>query len=153
MRIWTIHPKYLDPQGLVALWREALLAQKVLRGLTQGYRFHPQLERFRAQREPVVSIAGYLHGVHDEAARRGYQFDAGRIAGPRSRTWQQETEGQLLIEWDHLLRKLRARSPVRYREFASIRRPDAHSLFRIVPGEVRHWEKALVGRPGSARSR
>jgi len=31
MRLWTIHPKYLDRQGLLALWREALLAQKVLR--------------------------------------------------------------------------------------------------------------------------
>jgi hypothetical protein len=27
MRIWTVHPRYLDPKGLVAAWREALLAQ------------------------------------------------------------------------------------------------------------------------------
>ena len=27
MRLWTLHPKYLDAAGLVALWREALLAQ------------------------------------------------------------------------------------------------------------------------------
>ncbi len=34
MRLWTLHPKYLDPRGLVALWREALFAQAVLRGWT-----------------------------------------------------------------------------------------------------------------------
>ena len=39
MRLWTLHPKYLDPQGLVALWREALLARAVLQGKTRGYNF------------------------------------------------------------------------------------------------------------------
>ena len=43
MRLWSIHPRYLDSMGLVALWREALLAQAVLRGETKGYKFHPQL--------------------------------------------------------------------------------------------------------------
>jgi hypothetical protein len=31
MRIWSLHPKYLDSKGLVALWRESLLAKNVLR--------------------------------------------------------------------------------------------------------------------------
>lgn len=48
MRLWSVHPKYLDVRGLVALWREGLLAQAVLRGRTKGYLHHPQLERFRA---------------------------------------------------------------------------------------------------------
>jgi len=30
MRLWSLHPRYLDAKGLVALWREGLLAQKVL---------------------------------------------------------------------------------------------------------------------------
>jgi len=30
MRLWSIHPKYLDRQGLLAVWRESLLAQSVL---------------------------------------------------------------------------------------------------------------------------
>ena len=41
MKLWSIHPKYLDAKGLVALWREALLAQKVLDGKTEGYKNHP----------------------------------------------------------------------------------------------------------------
>lgn len=32
MRLWSLHPSYLDAVGLVALWREGLLARKVLQG-------------------------------------------------------------------------------------------------------------------------
>jgi hypothetical protein len=39
MRLWTLHPRYLDSQGLVALWREGLLAQAVLRNRTRGFAF------------------------------------------------------------------------------------------------------------------
>lgn len=46
MRIWSVHPSLLDAKGLVACWRETLLAQKVLQGLTKGYKNHPQLDRF-----------------------------------------------------------------------------------------------------------
>jgi len=49
MRLWSLHPAYLDARGLGALWREGLLAQAVLRGKTRGYRSHPQLERWRAR--------------------------------------------------------------------------------------------------------
>ncbi|MFZ2406304.1 MAG: pyrimidine dimer DNA glycosylase/endonuclease V [Methylobacter sp.] len=41
--------------GLLALWREALLAQKVLRGESRGYRHHPQLARFRELVDPRLS--------------------------------------------------------------------------------------------------
>ncbi len=79
MRLWSLHPRYLDPQGLVALWREALLAQAVIRGETRGYRHHPQLARFLETDSPKKAIAAYLREVHAEAARRGYAFDAKRI--------------------------------------------------------------------------
>jgi len=141
MRIWTVHPKYLDPQGLVALWREALLAQKVLRGLTVGYRSHPQLARFRAQGAPVAAIATYLAGVAAEAAQRGYQFDAAKIARGRVHARMRETEGQLLYEWEHLRHKLRARSPQHYAQIRALARPDAHPLFHIVAGAVQDWER------------
>ena len=76
MRLWSLDPALLDRQGLVACWREALLAQAVLLGRTAGYTAHPQLERFRAHPDPTAAISAYLHGVRDEATRRGYQFDA-----------------------------------------------------------------------------
>ncbi len=141
MRIWTLHPKYLDPQGLVALWREALLAQKVLLGLTRGYRSHPQLERFRQHAVPVAAIATYLCGVHQEALHRSYCFDASKIIARRVRNRLRETEGQLLFEWDHLRSKLQRRNPHHYKRLAGIKMPDAHPLFTIVEGEVRSWER------------
>lgn len=141
MRLWTLHPKYLDPQGLVALWREALLAQKVLRGLTRGYRAHPQLERFYEHAAPVALIATYLKAVCEEAARRGYSFDATRITAQRVRSKVRETDGQLLYEWGHLRRKLRARSPQHYRRIAGIEMPDPHPLFTVLSGDVRSWER------------
>jgi hypothetical protein len=141
MRLWTLHPKYLDARGLVALWREALLAQKVLRGETRGYRHHPQLLRFVRTKNPPASLAAYLKAVHDEAERRGYHFDAGKIGERRSRGKLTETRGQLLYEWRHLKRKLKRRDPARLREVTALKTPLPHPLFKIIPGKVREWEK------------
>ena len=141
MRLWTLHPRYLDPKGLVAGWREALLAQKVLRGATRGYRHHPQLARFQAQRDPRAAIAAFLWGLAREAERRGYHFDTTKISRRVQRGKISETAGQLHYEWSHLKKKLRARAPAFARLCRGIARPDAHPLFRIVPGKVRSWEK------------
>jgi len=141
MRLWTIHPRYLDARGLVALWREGLLAQEVLRGRTRGYRHHPQLARFRAQRNPAAALASYLRAVHEEAVRRGYRFDRRKIGARRSRGKIVETDGQLLCEWQHLRRKLKRRDPPTYAQHRSDHVPEAHPLFRIVPGSVREWER------------
>lgn len=142
MRLWSLHPAYLDARGLVALWREGLLAQKVLRGATKGYRHHPQLIRFRAQRDPPGAIAAYLFEVHAEAVRRGYSFDRSKVGPAVRRLRIAETRGQLAREWAHLMRKLRARDPARHVRLRSLRRPRAHPLFRAVPGPVRDWEKS-----------
>jgi hypothetical protein len=141
MRIWTVHPRYLDRQGLLALWREGLLAQAVLLGATKGYLHHPQLIRFRCQRSPVAAIATYLKIVYAEAVQRGYDFDLRRIQKRRMRKHILETEGQLRYEWRHLLTKLRIRSPDHFRALRHIAVPEAHPLFEIVPGDVRRWEK------------
>jgi Pyrimidine dimer DNA glycosylase len=141
MRIWTLHPKYLDARGLVALWREALLAQKVLRGATRGYRHHPQLRRFARLANPPAALAGYLAAVQVEAVRRGYKFDASKIGAGRYRGKLKETRGQLLYEWRHLQRKLKRRNPERFRDSAAVKLPAPHPLFTIVSGTVRDWEK------------
>jgi hypothetical protein len=141
MRLWTLHPSYLDARGLVALWREALLAQKVLMGESRGYTAHPQLIRFRAHPEPMAMIAAYLHGVVVEAERRGYRFDGARIDAPPFHGVVEESEGQLLFEWSHLLAKLQDRAPALYVEYCLIVPPRAHPLFRIVAGDKREWER------------
>ncbi len=141
MRLWTLHPKYLDAKGLVALWREALLAQKVLQGATKGYRHHPQLLRFSQTENPPAALAAYLQAVHEEAVRRDYSFDASKIGEQRASGKIKETRGQLLYEWRHLRRKLKERDPERHREFAPVKIPEPHPSFKIIPGEVREWEK------------
>jgi hypothetical protein len=141
MRLWTVHPKYLDPQGLVALWREALLAQKVLLGETRGYTRHPQLERFRAHPQPLSMISAYLHGVLDEAVHRCYSFDSTKIISAPYRGQVEESDGQLLYEWSHLLAKLKKRSPDLYEKMTVIKLPEPHPLFRLIPGVKREWEK------------
>ncbi len=140
MRLWTIHPKYLDARGLVALWRETLLAQKVLQGNTKGYRHHPQLIRFKEQTDPVAYLATYLRVIHQEAVRRGYNFDVTKIAPGQSRKQIKCSTGQLLFEWHHLNTKLKLRDP---RKHAEIKQsvPEAHPLFVIVDGEVESWER------------
>ncbi len=141
MRLWTLHPKYLDRQGLLAVWRESLLAQAVLLGKTKGYRHHPQLVRFREQRSPAAAIATYLDAIQREAAHRGYSFDRSRIGPGSMRKRIEETDGQLTYEWYHLLAKLKQRSREHYKRVRHIKAPDPHPLFDIIPGDVREWEK------------
>jgi len=140
VRLWSLHPQYLDSKGLVALWREALLAQRVLQGETRGYTRHPQLLRFKEQPRPVAAIATYLLHIHREAVERGYHFDADKIAPGRSRKQMLVTDGQLAYEWQHLLGKLKLRDPQRYRELRSLQHPLPHPMILIVPGEVAAWE-------------
>lgn len=143
MRVWSLHPRYLDRQGLTACWRETLLAQAVLAGRTRGYTAHPQLERFRAVDRPMVAVGAYLCGVADEADARGYRFDRSRIDEastlPAALT---VTSGQLALEWRHLTAKLATRSPEVLARWADTSAPAPHPLFREVPGDVESWERA-----------
>ena len=141
MRIWSLHPRYLDPQGLVALWRETLLARKVLRGETRGYRQHPQLQRFRAAPDPLAAIDAYLAAVHTEATARGYAFDASKFDANARADAIPVARGQLDHEWQHLMRKLAVRSPELHARWRDLQRPRAHSSFRIVAGPVAVWER------------
>jgi len=143
MRLWSVHPKYLDPQGLVALWREALLAQKVLQGRTKGYRNHPQLDRFKKQRHPQQSLAAYLSFVWQESKSRGYQFDQKKIGRRKSKKKIPVTVGQLKYEFNWLCRKLKKRSPQKFKLIAKTGPVTPHPLFRQIKGPVESWERIL----------
>ena len=142
MRLWSLHPRYLDPQGLVALWREGLLARAVLRGETRGYTRHPQLERFQAHAQPRSAINAYLAAVHDEAARRGYSFDRKKLGPVRAVSSIAVADGQLEAEWAHLRRKLASRSPAWLAQLEDTRLPACHPSFRRRPGPIASWERA-----------
>lgn len=144
MRIWSVHPEQLDRAGLVACWRETLLAQAVLAGRTKGYRSHPQLVRFREQADALAAVTTYLSAVADEADRRGYRFDRTRIdaAAPFTGTIP-VTDGQLALEWAHLGAKLQVRSPDDAARW-HVSSPRPHPLFHVVPGPVEAWERATL---------
>lgn len=148
MRLWSLHPRYLDQKGLVACWRESLLAQKVLAGSTKGYRNHPQLVRFRAAADPEAAIGAYLVGLAEEAEGRGYRFNTALVlsAEPASAAPILVTEGQLNFERQHLLAKLATRDPGRRHQLSPAMAgsvPDAHPLFRVIGGPVEDWERAV----------
>ncbi|MEJ1087644.1 pyrimidine dimer DNA glycosylase/endonuclease V [Microbacterium sp. Mu-80] len=143
MRLWSVHPRYLDRQALVACWREALLAQAVLAGATKGYRNHPQLIRFRAAADPLAAVGGFLRGIADEADARVYRFDRSRILHDGDRLdGIAVTRGQLDVEWRHLMVKLTQRSPELAERWHDVTAPDPHPLFTVVPGDVAEWERA-----------
>ena len=159
MRLWSFHPQYLDTKGLLAVWREGLLAQAVLLGRTRGYTAHPQLQRFRSHEDPAGAVAAYLGAVAEEGERRGYRFDRSRITGsgrcPRSAgqesgphgegLWSgpqiEVTAGQLDFEWKHYLEKIARRAPDLHAALSETEAPEAHPVFLVVPGPVESWEK------------
>lgn len=140
MRLWSLHPKFLDAKGIVALWRESLLAQKVLQGRTKGYKHHPQLIRFRAHPNPVGSIGAYLLGIYEEAAKRAYNFDKSKIHHPSRRSRLFVTRGQMQYELRHLKRKLKVRDKAAYRRLKTGGRIVSHPIFKVVDGKVEKWE-------------
>ncbi len=140
MRIWSIHPKYLDAKGIVALWRETLLAKHVLEGKTRGFKNHPQLNRFKNLKYPVDAINEYLDHVFTEAILRGYQFDGTKISRPFKKTKIKVTSGQLEFEASHLLKKLKTRDPKLFSGFKKIKTFEPHPIFKEVKGEIEVWE-------------
>jgi len=141
MRLWSLSPNYLDTKGLLALWREALLARAVLRGRTTAYRRHPQLHRFRKHPFPRRAIAAYLWHIHAEARRRGYSF---KLPGIRLRGRMERipvTTGQVKYEARHLLKKLKTRDPARFKALRSLNRFRTNALFKTISGGIEPWER------------
>lgn len=140
MRIWSLHPKYLDTKGLVALWREALLAKHVLEGKTKGYKNHPQLNRFKKTKYPIDLINQYLSEVYHEAVNRNFNFDKQKIDWTFRKSTVPVTTGQMRYEARHLLIKLEKRDYNKYKELKSILTFDIHPIFKLVDGEIEEWE-------------
>ncbi len=141
MRLWSIHPKYLDKIGLVALWREALLAKKVLEGKTKGYKNHPQLERFKQSNNPIELINKYLESIYKEAIVRGYKFDPKKFKKTRLYKKITITSGQIEYEITHLLKKIERRAP---HEIERIKKNiKTNPIFKTIKGKIEGWEKII----------
>jgi len=141
MRLWSLHPRFLDSRRLVALWREALLAKHVLKGKTDGYRNHPQLIRFRNSENPIAGINQYLKEIFIEADRRGFAFDDSKVSMNVNAEPMPVTDGQLDFEWNHLMKKLKKSDVNKYNQIKTKTRPAPHPLFYKIKGTIEDWEK------------
>jgi hypothetical protein len=139
MRLWSIHPKYMDTKGLLALWREALLAKHVLEGKTKGYKNHPQLNRFKATQNPIQSINQYLSMIYNEANLRGYDFNKEKINWNFESIKMNVTKGQMEFEKNHLLKKLIIRDIEKYNKLINSEL-ETHPMFEIIDGKIEDWE-------------
>lgn len=140
MRIWSLHSKYLDSKGLVALWRETLLAKNVLEGKTKGYKNHPQLIRFKLAEKPLQAIHQYLYGVFQESLIRGYHFNEDKFDMHFKTQNLVVTQGQIKYEMQHLGKKLKERDRVKYNDLIDLKSIEPHPLFNIVEGPIEEWE-------------
>lgn len=140
MRLWSLHPNYLDSKGLVALWRETLLAKNVLAGNTKGYKNHPQLIRFNEMERPLEAINQYLAEIWEEATKRGYKFDKTKINWEFVPQKMTVTDGQIRYEFEHLLRKLEIRDPIRFQNLKNLKEMETIKMFEIIQGEIEKWE-------------
>lgn len=148
MRIWSIHPSYLDTKGLVACWRESLLAQEVLKGNTKGYKNHPQLQRFKESDNPIGFIGAYLVTIAQEGFKIGYHFKEEKIFRPLIGKQLEVTKGQLQFEFEHLYKKLIERKSGKAMDVRRILFQDcvmkseyANPIFKVIDGQVESWEK------------
>lgn len=141
MRLWSLHPKYLDSKGLVALWREGLLARAVLKGKTKGYTNHPQLTRFKNQKIPILFLDSYLNNVYKEARNRGYNFNHEKVGKQTTGKHISVTKGQIIYELEHLKGKLEHRDWNKYQELTKIDVPLPNPIFQVIPGGIEPWEK------------
>jgi hypothetical protein len=143
-----LHPRYLDRIGLIALWREALLAQKVLKGKTRGYVNHPQLYRFKQNPDSIGAIGEFLRHIQEEAGERGYRFNRTKISSLKRVSKIPVTRGQLKYEFELLSGRMRERDPTRYSSLMKLDQVEPHPLFDIVEGPVENWEKLKTGNGG-----
>jgi hypothetical protein len=143
MRLWSIHPKYLDTKGLVALWREGLLAKKVLEGKTKGYKHHPQLLRFKQFTKPLKAINAYLYNVYTEARTREYNFDSSKIKYYKIKKAIPVTNKQVEYEFSHLLKKLKIRDKIKYRELKEFDKTNLtlNQVFFSIQGDIEEQKK------------
>lgn len=140
MRLWSLHPQYLDSAGLNASWREGLLAKNVLLGNTKGYKNHPQLIRFKNSPDPNLYIDAFLTEIYKEAARRNFSYSKDKIRLIENISPITVTKGQLVYELEHLKRKLQKRSPELLEKLPTLVDLKIHPLFETIEGEIEEWE-------------
>lgn len=132
MCLWSIHPKYLDKLGLIALWREGLLAQKALSVPSTQYIRHSELERFKNNENPLKAIGSYLCYVAAEGAKRGYNFTHERIVYPNFDDYLIIINDDTLnLEVKNLKNKLKLRDKTKFKELTEMSKIESNPAFYL----------------------
>lgn len=140
MRLRSIHPKHLDSKGLVALRRESLLAKKVLEWKTKWYKNHPQLNRFKEQKNPISAINLYLQHIYIEAGNRWFSFDKSKFNIISDIEKLTVTKWQIEFEKQHILNKTKNRDIKKYEEIKNSKIIKAHPIFEIIEWDIEDRE-------------
>lgn len=140
MRLWSISPEYMDSKGLVALWREALLAKSVLSGKTEGYKNHPQLYRFKEVKNPLNALDYYLSTIFNESVERGFHFNRKLINWSFNEIKIDVTRGQLKYEFNHYLKKIESRDNSKFIQLSEETFITPNPLFNVISGDIESWE-------------
>jgi Pyrimidine dimer DNA glycosylase len=145
MRLWTIDPIYLDTKGLVAAWREGLLAKKVLEGKTSGYKNHPQLVRFFERDDPIVMITKYLNEIYKEAKKRRFKFNYSKISNVIVNTNEMisTSNKQIEYEFELLKSKLEKRDLKKLNEIKDEVIIKINRTFKRRIGTIENWERVI----------
>lgn len=140
MRLRSIHPKYLDTKWLLAVWREWLLAKHVLEWKTKWYKNHPQLIRFKIYENSIGWINNYLSHILLESKNRWYKFDWSKVKFNKDQRIINVTKWQIAFEFKHLLKKLKSRTPIKYKEIKDIKEIETHPTFKIIEWNIEKRE-------------
>lgn len=135
MRIWTLHPRYLDDATLREAWRDGLAARRRLVAGSKGRPTDPLIHAIAACKHPVRVIDAYLSHLHQEAQRRGKAFDRSRIDGARAGAGFAVDSERVRDDWDQLMARMAEREPARHERQAELRRPHCHPAFKRIPGK------------------
>lgn len=154
MRLWTIHPKYLDGKRLTSQWKEGIQMMHIWKEIGEnpepakrlGYVSHPQVRRLSnllVADSGLISLLLHQHltAVHEESVQRSYSFNKKLIddLAPDCKNAPKVyvTMGQVAYEF--------ALMATKNNEWSQKVAIDPYMLcnpiFQVVSGSIESWEK------------
>jgi len=116
MKIYLMHPSYLDSKRLVETWRSSVLIKNVLIGKGGKNLFYNKYVcLFSRSHYPINFIIRYMIDVKAEADKRDFKFDSGLIlswSAKENRRWhvsmeEEQPNVKLEIKWPQLQQEAR----------------------------------------------
>ena len=139
-RIWSLHPKYLDGIEIFFLWRNCIMAKKILDGTEKVNRKFPHLARFESSSNPIGAINIYLSEVYKIASTHGKNFKLDKFDDSFKDISLNVTKGQMEYEVELFKKKLRNRSSDTNALIFKIKIIEPNPLFKVVEGNKEAWD-------------